>query len=54
VVPSLLTLVVSLTRWMVSHLSDTANRPKMCQKDMFISFKGTALQRKNLANLRID
>ena len=34
VVPSLLTLVLSLTRWMVSPSLDTANRPKICQKDM--------------------
>lgn len=38
VVPSLLTLVESPMRWIVSPLSETAMDPKNCQKDMVYSF----------------
>lgn len=39
VVPSDETLVVSEIFCRVSPLSDTANRPNICQKDMVISLK---------------
>jgi hypothetical protein len=39
VVPSDETLVVSESFCRVSPVSDTANRPKICQKDMVISLK---------------
>jgi hypothetical protein len=41
VVPSLLTLVVSLIRWIVSPSLDTASRPKICQIDMVCSLEKT-------------